>query len=263
MKSGIYKIVNLINNKIYIGSSKNLQHRKRQHFSDLRLNKHRNEHLQRSYNKHGLENFSFTVVEYCNIDILLEREKYYIELCNPEYNMRPITDTIPKSYKPLSIETRKQIGEAVRKYWFSRSVEYREERIKKLCLGTKKRPKKIPKTTPRYLCQMCKTSYKSNTKVMMCINCRKKNPVKGKIISQKTREKLRMANIGKECKSKRKVEVDGTIYQSIELAAKAKNITPAAMRKRIKSEKYGYKIEKSFCLSHDQTYPESVIKDLG
>ena len=42
---GIYKIVNSINNKIYVGSAKNIKKRWSAHKSDLNKNKHHNKHL--------------------------------------------------------------------------------------------------------------------------------------------------------------------------------------------------------------------------
>ena len=50
---GIYFIRNKINNKIYVGSSKNLYNREKEHFSDLRKGKHHNIYLQRAYDKYG------------------------------------------------------------------------------------------------------------------------------------------------------------------------------------------------------------------
>lgn len=38
MNSGIYQIINLVNNKIYIGSSNKLSERKIRHFYKLRKN---------------------------------------------------------------------------------------------------------------------------------------------------------------------------------------------------------------------------------
>lgn len=74
-KSGIYQIRNLVNNKIYVGSSNNLYRRKTyEHFRELRLNKHHNKYLQNSYNCHGEENFVFEVIEFC-----IEKERYIIE----------------------------------------------------------------------------------------------------------------------------------------------------------------------------------------
>ena len=79
MNSGIYKITNLINGKIYIGSSINLKRRMNEHLRELRLNIHSNKRLQNSYNKYGEENFKTEVVEYCDINKVREREQFYID----------------------------------------------------------------------------------------------------------------------------------------------------------------------------------------
>jgi group I intron endonuclease len=84
--SGIYKIVNLTNNKIYIGSSKNLYNRYSTHKCKLKYNNHVNKHLQSSYNKYGKDNFIFEVLETCTKDKLIEREQYYIDTLKPNYN---------------------------------------------------------------------------------------------------------------------------------------------------------------------------------
>lgn len=56
---GIYKITNIINNKCYIGQSTNLKERVNWHKAELKRNRHYNKYLQASYNKYGLENFTF------------------------------------------------------------------------------------------------------------------------------------------------------------------------------------------------------------
>lgn len=97
-KGGIYKIVNLVNEKFYIGSTVNLIRRKYNHFSDLRKNKHINQYLQRSYNKYGKENFRFEVIEYVeNKDKLIEREQYYLDIYRDNkkncYNIRTVVES--------------------------------------------------------------------------------------------------------------------------------------------------------------------------
>lgn len=79
---GIYLITNNINNKGYIGQSTDLKHREYSHLSCLRRNKHNNKHLQYAWNKYGEENFEFIIIEYCNVDIIDERECHWIEYFN-------------------------------------------------------------------------------------------------------------------------------------------------------------------------------------
>ena len=76
--SGIYQIKNLVNGKMYLGQSVDIRTRWWQHKSQLRLNKHINTYLQNSWNKYGEDNFEFSVIEFCEIDKLDEREIYWI-----------------------------------------------------------------------------------------------------------------------------------------------------------------------------------------
>ena len=92
-KSGIYKILNKVNGKFYIGSAVKFDMRWAQHKSKLKLNEHPNKYLQSSFNKHGLENFKFVKLEYCYKEKLIEREQYWIDTlksCDREigYNAR-------------------------------------------------------------------------------------------------------------------------------------------------------------------------------
>lgn len=94
MNSGIYQIRNLVNNKIYIGSAVDLKHRKSTHFSNLRWDKNLpNPHVQSAYNKYGKDQFVFEVLEYCDPEYLLEREQWYLDNYQPEYNKRKIAES--------------------------------------------------------------------------------------------------------------------------------------------------------------------------
>ncbi len=79
--SGIYKIENLINNKIYIGASSNIIKRIiKEHIGLLKNNKHDNPHLQNSWNKYLPVNWEFSVIEEVgNITLLKEREQYWLD----------------------------------------------------------------------------------------------------------------------------------------------------------------------------------------
>lgn len=75
---GVYEIINVVNGKKYIGSSINIEKRRREHFNELRKGTHYSKHLQRAVNIYGLDNFKFNVLELAPKDTLREREKHYI-----------------------------------------------------------------------------------------------------------------------------------------------------------------------------------------
>lgn len=63
MTQVIYKIVNLVNDKFYVGSTTNKKVRFRQHRKLLRGNRHHCKHLQAAWNKYGEAKFDFVVLE--------------------------------------------------------------------------------------------------------------------------------------------------------------------------------------------------------
>lgn len=89
--SGIYFIYNKINGKAYIGSSKQIHKRIREHFGELQRNVHDNPYLQKAYNKYGMESFEFGVLEETSIEDRLKIEQEYLDMIqrNPEryYNI--------------------------------------------------------------------------------------------------------------------------------------------------------------------------------
>jgi len=86
-KSGIYLITSSVNGKRYVGSAASLRSRKNDHFSALKNRTHINRHLQNHVNKYGLDNLIFSIVEFCTKEKLIEREQYYINTLNPEFNI--------------------------------------------------------------------------------------------------------------------------------------------------------------------------------
>jgi group I intron endonuclease len=43
--------------------------------------------IYKALRKYGFSKFSLEILEYCNIEDLLKREQYYIDLLKPEYNI--------------------------------------------------------------------------------------------------------------------------------------------------------------------------------
>lgn len=81
MAQGVYIIKNHVNEKVYVGSSRDLEKRKRDHFKDFELGKAINRHLQFAVSKHGIHNFEFIVLEEVGLETnLLEREQHWWSL---------------------------------------------------------------------------------------------------------------------------------------------------------------------------------------
>lgn len=90
-KTGIYCIHNLINNKKYVGKSKNIYYRLHRHKSDLIKNKHKNPYLQNAWNKHGEKNFQCYILELCKLKDSFKLEEKYIKECG-DYNCATFND---------------------------------------------------------------------------------------------------------------------------------------------------------------------------
>jgi group I intron endonuclease len=91
--TGIYKITNKISGNAYIGYAQNIEERWKEHIraskSDSRQS---NKILYLAFNKYGIENFNFEVLEECDRSLLQKREIYWIEYYNTfknGYNMTP------------------------------------------------------------------------------------------------------------------------------------------------------------------------------
>lgn len=110
---GIYKIENKINKHIYIGQSINILKRWTEHTKDSK--KYPNLTLYKAFNKYGIKNFLFSIIEECPKEKLDEREIYWIKYYDSYkngYNMTPggkyssETQRIIKDEEIINIRTR-------------------------------------------------------------------------------------------------------------------------------------------------------------
>lgn len=105
--SGIYYILNIITNKIYIGQSKNIRNRWYRHRKE---HKYRKSNIYASMRKHGFEKFRFGILLKCNIDELNKWEKFYITIFDSVQNGYNLTYGGDSCI--MSIETRNKISKS-------------------------------------------------------------------------------------------------------------------------------------------------------
>lgn len=112
--SGIYKITNTVNGKVYVGSAVNVQRRWFEHKNHLQNQKHHSQHLQRAWNSYGESVFAFELIESVNKEDLIQREQHWMDLLRAfgkhGYNVSP------KAGSSLGIkrsdETRRRISQS-------------------------------------------------------------------------------------------------------------------------------------------------------
>ena len=107
----IYMIINLINGKIYIGSTNNISSRFNNHRSKLNRGIHENNHLQNAWNKYGYDSFEFKNLMVCSDSERNHCEQMFMDLYEAQnrdfgYNIR---DADAHS---VSEETKKKMSEA-------------------------------------------------------------------------------------------------------------------------------------------------------
>jgi len=85
-KSGVYRWVNQVNGKSYIGSAVNLSIRLRNYFNINYLLLH-NMRIYKALLKYGHSKFDLEILEYCEPTQCIEREQYFMDLFHPHYNI--------------------------------------------------------------------------------------------------------------------------------------------------------------------------------
>ncbi len=158
----IYEFVNKINGKIYVGQAKDFKSRLRCHKYHTKSNK-KNSPFYAALRKYGWDNFIINIIEECDVEILNEREEYWIEEKNCLY---PYGYNLMKggNQYEMSDETKKKISESRKGIKFS---DKHIENLKKSHMGNK-----LSEETKKKISE---------------IN-------KGKIHSEDTRLKLRYSN---------------------------------------------------------------------
>lgn len=276
MKIGIYQIRNLINNKVYIGSSKNIQKRFITHKRLLRKNKSPHVALQRAWNKYGEDNFLFEIIKECSIENLFKEEKLHIDKISlkMKYNTGTVGGGDNTSMHINNKEIRIKISNAVKSRYLNMSAQEKEQisnkmkgkgnpnynnkwnKIQKEKLSRKQKERFIKNPNLRNkISDTMKIQWNNKTKEEREIfknNCRERskgsnNPFFGSShslesknkISEKQKERFaKMSDIEKanSIPNSRKISVNGVVYYSINSAAKHLGISSKLLWYRLKSK---------------------------
>jgi group I intron endonuclease len=112
----IYRIVHTDSGKCYVGQTVNLRSRKSTHLCALRAGRHHSRYLQRAFDLHGEDAFSFEILERLDgaesNESRTQREGFWISKFRPVYNWSAETPT--RAGAKDSDETRRRKSEAAR-----------------------------------------------------------------------------------------------------------------------------------------------------
>lgn len=274
----IYKITNKKTGKYYIGKTKDFKKRKKQHFDNLKKNKHICRHLQYSWNVYEEQNFIFEVI-YSNLteEQATEKEQYYLDHFFEEmYNMSKFSgggDNI--SYHPNRDEITKKIAESTKRWMETLTPEQRKEKFGrngskngmygKIHSSKTRENIKLKlrnyykendnynkgKKAEEYLGEEKAKQFKKKLSKIASERVGEKNPFFGKHHKKETKEKLRKKKTGQKPSNSRPVIIDGVEYLSVTEAGKMLGDVTATILNRIKTknkkyENYFYKEESKY-----------------
>jgi len=137
---GIYRIINTVNHKTYIGQSTNIEDRFIRHRYQLKNNIHGNIKLQNAWNKYGQKSFRFEILIKCKKSSLKKFEKQEVQKisANKRYNISKNYDNLygknnpfygkthtKNTKKKLSLMAKKRKGNKNPNYGNQYSIETR------------------------------------------------------------------------------------------------------------------------------------------
>lgn len=142
---GVYVIKCTYNNKFYIGVSKNIEERWREHKSDLRNNKHHCHQLQRCCNKYGIASLEHSVIYEANdYQTAINLEAAMLKALDCEYMLNSVKTNygFSKEYKH-SEETKSKISKALLGNTYTLGYKHTNEAKEKQRIASKLNPKCI------------------------------------------------------------------------------------------------------------------------
>lgn len=129
MSIGIYYILNTISKRTYIGSSKHIEKRLKDHIQSLNKGTHHNIFLQRAWNKYENAETVFIsgILEPTTMNNLLYEEQLYLNVNESGYNIAPANGGDCISHHPNNKEIRNKIKMSLDKRYSLLSEEQRKQ----------------------------------------------------------------------------------------------------------------------------------------
>jgi hypothetical protein len=208
---GIYKLTSP-SGKCYIGQSKNIYQRYREHKRDT---KHKHNKLYYALKKYGYESFTKEIIEECDKNILDERERHWIkhyDSVDNGYNC----DYGGQIHKEFSKEHKEKLRNAfLGKYNGNQNIEFYIDDILYTSIGDANKKLNIPNKTIHNRLNSTNIEYK---------NYRYKDP--SLIPVRRARKYASLPFI-----------INGVMYNSLREASEKLNITPSTLMRKLKSGK--------------------------
>lgn len=218
----VYRILNLVNQKCYVGSTFNVEGRWEKHLKELRVGDHHSIKLQRAWNKYGESNFKLETLTCRKKEVRQFQEAFYMQKFNSiEDGYNIVSLGLEDGSFRVSEETKKQISlklagrpkpPRTEEYRLKQSISHKgkvqSEECKKrksLKMIGKPRPKEVGLKVSKALLGHS-TSEATRKKISEAGKGRKHSLEarakmsefqRSKVVSEETKEKIRQANLGK------------------------------------------------------------------
>ena len=226
---GIYKILNIENNKFYVGGSENIQKRWKRHLRELKQGVHHNCNLQNDFLEFKEHSFELIVIKEC-LNVRGE-EQIFLDTMDwsMSYNIGKSSsggDTLsnhPDRTTLVKIKTDilNQFRNRVPAVYGENNSNWKGGVSNKVChCGNKM----------TYYAEKC----------IKCSNKKEENPFFNKKHSEETKKHLSKVNSerGYVGTQEKKVQIEGKEYKSVSEAGRQLGVTPSTIINRIKNPKF-------------------------
>ena len=148
LKSGVYKLTNTTNGRIYVGSCKEFKTRWKQHSKSLEMNKHSNRFLLNDFNKCGTDAFVFEILEVTEgtKEERLAREQLYLDQHYDNllrcYNLRKVAISREGYRSSTPEETQQKCSKAAKDSWADPIQKNKRSMAQKDAQGTEEARKR-------------------------------------------------------------------------------------------------------------------------